>query len=122
MTAYIAQLEQSHPSVPATPRQSDGDEDGNFPPQRKDNIEVAKAKEDRAKLLGYIVNAGNIDDKRNDAPRPVSPVKPVKSAELPLVSLTAAVWKTHLLISLNSYDRFKNSYSMRKIRLASLKK
>jgi len=85
MTAYIVQLEQSHPSVPATPRQSD-DDDGSFQPQRRDNIEVAKAKEDRAKLLGYIVNAGNIDDKRNDAPRPVSPVKPVKTAEMPLVS------------------------------------
>lgn len=65
MTAYIAQLE--HQSVqsgtlsnPATPRQSmvalGGENKGG-----KDKEEVVKAKLDREKLLGYIVNAGNID-------------------------------------------------------------
>lgn len=48
---------------------------------------MARAREDRAKLLGYIVNAGNLDEKRNDdAPRPVSPVKSVSIGQLPYVS------------------------------------
>jgi hypothetical protein len=98
MTAYIAQLEVSQ-SVPATPRRSNGS-DGPGDAARADrafagaasgkdgkNPDVAKAREDRAKLLGYIVNAGNLDAKKSDeAPRPVSPVKPVSAAELPFVS------------------------------------
>lgn len=93
MTAYIAQLETSH-SVPATPRRGSAastDETESIlhsrAPNPAKNSEVAKAREDRAKLLGYIVNAGNLDEKRNDeAPRPVSPVKPVSAGQLPYVS------------------------------------
>lgn len=86
MTAYISQLEQATgtPSAPATPRQNSGSyaERTGAPV----NTEVAKAKEDMAKIRAYIVNAKNIDDARDEAPRPVSPVKPVKPAELPYVS------------------------------------
>lgn len=57
----------------------------------KENPEVLKAKEDRAKLLGYIVTAENMDEKRDDAPRPISPVKPMITAELPFVRLRSDI-------------------------------
>ena len=83
MTAYIAQLESANgtTSAPSTPRQlrAGGEE-------TKHNPEVRKAKEDMAKLQGYIVNAQNIDDARDVAPRPITPVKPARSVDLPFVS------------------------------------
>lgn len=124
MTAYIAQLETTQ-SVPATPRRgsagSTDDSESLFnskAPNAAKNTEVAKAREDRAKLLGYIVNAGNLDEKRNDeAPRPVSPVKPVSVGQLPYVS--------HICrISQRSADRmrhnsYKSSFWMRRTASAS---
>lgn len=85
MTAKIAELEvqaQAASSIPATPRQSTSPR-GNS----KDNAEVLRAREEKAKLQGYIVNAGNIDaQKDEEGPRPVSPVKKeVKLTDMPLV-------------------------------------
>jgi hypothetical protein len=127
MTAYIAQLETSH-SVPATPRRgSAGSTDDSESilhsqaPNPAKNSEVAKAREDRAKLLGYIVNAGNLDEKRKDeAPRPVSPVKPVAIGQLPYVSLQRlSSWRTELTSMRCSC---KNSFWTLKTGLASLKR
>ncbi len=91
MTAYIAQLENAQTTAPQTPRAGETDESrlhvpANVPNGRVvSNPDVLKAKEDRAKLQGFIVNAGNLDVKRDDGPRPVTPLKAVPAAQLPMV-------------------------------------
>lgn len=91
MTAYIAQLEQGQ--VPTGESANDNDrlahETGLAPNQSNRNVsnpEVLKAKEDRAKLQGFIVTAGNLDEQRADGPRPVTPMRPMSAAQIPLVS------------------------------------
>lgn len=87
MTAYIAQLEQSQATTselnaPATDNQRHLQQTN----RNVSNPDVLKAKEDRAKLQGFIVTAGNLDDQRADGPRPVTPMRPLSTTQLPLVS------------------------------------
>lgn len=89
MTAYIAQLEhaqvlpQDNPSREPEIRGAHQHSNRNV-----SNPEVLKAKEDRAKLQGFIVTAGNLDEQRAEGPRPVTPMRPVSAAQLPLVSFS----------------------------------
>jgi hypothetical protein len=91
MTAYIAQLEQGQVTPGDTAQHSDTNANLKDVPEYQSgrvvsNPQVVKAKEDRAKLQGFIVTAGNLDDQRADGPRPVTPMRPVNAAQLPLVS------------------------------------
>lgn len=91
MTAYIAQLEQSQVTTGDSNCANDqrtGQQDVRREPSNRNvsNPEVLKAKEDRAKLQGFIVTAGNLDEQRLDGPRPVTPMRPMSAAQIPLVS------------------------------------
>lgn len=93
MTAYIAQLEQGQVPPGESAHQNEASASVNDVPESKSgrivsNPQVLKAKKDRAKLQGFIVTAGNLDDQRAEGPRPVTPMRPVNAAQLPLVSNT----------------------------------
>lgn len=96
MTAYIAQLEQGQAVTPDVTEQSgtrEGQDDVLYHQSNRtvSNPQVLKAKEDRAKLQGFIVTAGNLDEQRAEGPRPITPLRPVNTAQLPLVGITSSV-------------------------------
>lgn len=130
MTAYIAQLECAQ-STQAEPASFEGEQKQGVPHQSNRNVsnpEVLKAKEDRAKLQGFIVTAGNLDEQRAEGPRPVTPLRAVSAAQLPLVricreqSSARAAHGSPITLHvafLHPFRSFKNSFLIVKIALQS---